>query len=285
MITVDDLYRKKENQEKITMLTAYDYPTAVLEDKAGVDIILIGDSVGTNVLGYKDVTEVTMDDMVHHIKAVARGSENSFVLGDMPYGSFKTQEIALNNARRFMDAGASGIKMEGEEDVIDQMEYVASSGIPVCAHIGYTPQTDGNNASAQGKDIGRAIELLTIAERTKKAGAHMIVLELIPERLAKEITSILSIPTIGIGAGRFCDGQVQVIYDILGIPERIYKHAKAYDNIGEKYKNVISSFVNEVKALQFPTKDNSAEISDDLYNDICQWIQKNSPNLSMAHQK
>lgn len=280
MISVEDIHLKKKQGQKITVLTAYDYPTAVMENKAGIDIIIVGDSVGTNMLGYSDETKVTMDDMIHHVKAVSRGTTRSFVIGDMPYKSFETKDLALKNARRFIEAGANGVKMEGEKAVLDQIEHVASSGIVVCAHIGYTPQTNGTKASAQGKDFERAIELINVAKKLEHLGASMIVLELIPELLAKEITSILTIPTIGIGAGRFCDGQVQVVLDILGLSERIFRHAKSYDALAEKSKNAILSYIEDVKMGRFPTKENALSLPDTVADRISDWLQ--SEHLSSA---
>lgn len=270
-LSARDIGARKQGP-KITMLTCYDYPTALLEDKCGIDVQLVGDSVGTNLLGYSDVSQVTVEDMRHHVGAVSRGAKRSFVLCDMPYRSFETEEMAYKNASIFIEAGADGIKMEGEDSIIDTVRYVASRGIPVCSHIGYTPQTDGVKATVQGKDFKRAVELITVAKKMEKAGAFIIVLELIPEQLAREITSILSIPTIGIGAGRYCDGQVQVIFDICGISTRIFRHAKAYDNLSQRYTSLIGSYVSEVKGGIFPAEGNASRLPDNVYNEIVEWI-------------
>ncbi len=269
-----DFRHVKQQGGRITMLTAYDYPTAVFQARAGVDIILIGDSVGRNILGYASETEVTMDDMLHHTRAVARGAGKAYVLGDMPYRSFDTPELALENARRFLEAGAHGVKIEGESAVLEQVRAVAGEGIAVCAHIGYTPQTDGMKASVQGKDVERAKELITVARQLEDAGAGMIVFELIPELLAKEITALLAIPTIGIGAGPHCDGQVQVYCDILGLSEKIFRHAKAYDNLGERYEAAFAAYVDEVKSGRFPTSANAARIPEEVARAVRDWLEK-----------
>ncbi len=273
-ISKEELLSRKNSGMKISMLTSYDYPTAQLLDSCNVDVQLVGDSVGTNLLGYKDVSEVTVSDIYHHLKAVVRGAKKSFVLCDMPFDSFKTDEIALKNAKLFCDAGADAVKIESEKDALDKISYVASKGINVCAHIGYTPQTPGLKAAVQGRDIKRAKELIALAKESEKAGAFMIVLELIPERLAKLITQQISIPTIGIGAGRFCDGQVQVILDILGMTKKVFQHSKAYANISELYVDVISSYIKDVQNGYFPTEKNISTLPDKVIDDIIIWLEK-----------
>ncbi|OQX62841.1 MAG: 3-methyl-2-oxobutanoate hydroxymethyltransferase [Desulfococcus sp. 4484_241] len=273
MKRLSDFFKKKQQGEKITMLTAYDYPTAVFEDKSGIDIILVGDSVGRNILGYESELEVTMDDMLHHVKAVAKGVKDGYVMADMPYRSFDTPQLALENAKRFLDVGADGVKIEGEQAVIPQVEHVVSAGIDVCAHVGYTPQTSGK-ATVQGRNFERAKTLIDAALKLEDAGAGMVVFELIPEPLAKEITALLSIPTIGIGAGRFCDGQVQVCCDILGFSERVFRHAKVYDFLGKRYKEVFMAYANEVKSGVFPTSENSVGLPEDVASEVRAWIAK-----------
>jgi len=274
-LTKDDLIVRKKTGPKITMLTSYDYPTALLLDKCGIDVQLIGDSVGTNMLGYTDVAQVTVADIVHHLRAVARGAKKSFVLGDMPFGSFNTRELALKNADTFMDEGADGVKIETEKDAIEKIYHVASTGIPVCAHIGYTPQTPGLSVSVQGKDIERATELLRLAKESEEAGAFMIVLELIPEKLSKLITETISIPTIGIGAGRYCDGQVQVILDILGFSEKIFRHAKKYADASQLFSDVITSYISDVQNGYFPTEKNSSTIPEEIIEKVSSLLDSN----------
>jgi 3-methyl-2-oxobutanoate hydroxymethyltransferase len=273
MKKLSDFRAMKQQGRKITMLTAYDYPTAVLQDRAGVDIILIGDSVGRNMLGYASELEVTMDDMLHHVRAVARGVTSGHVMADMPFRSFDTTELALENARRFLDAGAHSVKIEGEQEMADRIRQVVDAGIEVCAHIGFTPQTRGK-AAVQGKDFERAKELIDAARQLEQAGAAMVVFELIPELLAKEITAVVNIPTIGIGAGRYCDGQVQVYCDILGLSTRIFKHAKAYDALGRRYEEIFAAYVDDVVSGRFPGSENSAELPADVAARVREWVKK-----------
>lgn len=267
-ITKEILLARKNSATKITMLTSYDFPTARILDRCGIDVQLIGDSVGTNMLGYPDVSMVTVTDMLHHLKAVARGAQKSFILCDMPFGSFNTREMALENARLFCSEGADGVKIESEKNALDKIEHVVSHGIGVCAHIGYTPQTPGLSASVQGKDVARASELVSLAKECERAGAFMIVLELIPEQLARLITQAVTIPTIGIGAGRYCDGQVQVILDILGLSEKTFRHAKKYLNAADLFTDTISTFINEVHHGYFPTEKNISSIPDTVINQL-----------------
>lgn len=262
-ITVTDLLAKKRAGLSIVALTCYDYPTALIEDQVGVDVQLVGDSVGTNVLGYASVAEVTVDDMIHHVSAVARGAGRSFVLGDMPSGSFDRRETALDNARRMLAAGADGVKMEGEESVVDIVAHVARAGAPVCAHIGYTPQTQ-SRAAVQGKDLDRALQLLDVARKLESAGAFMIVLELLPEELAREVTASVSIPTIGIGAGRYCDGQVQVVNDVLGLSARQFRHSRKYADLAGVVGDAVAAYGRDVRERAFPTSDHASHLSDEV---------------------
>lgn len=273
-ITKDSLLLKKRKNSKITMLTCYDFPTARILDTCGIDVVLIGDSVGTNILGYKKVSEVTIPDMLHHLKAVVRGTVKSFILCDMPFGSFESRDSALENAAILHENGADGVKIESELNAVEKISLVSSKGIPVCAHIGYTPQTPGLTASIQGKTVERAKELISLAQACEQAGAFMIVLELIPEKLSELITQSISIPTIGIGAGRYCDGQVQVINDILGISAKVFRHVKVYINSSEIISSVVTSYVHEVKNGYFPTEKNCSSLSDVIFHQICEWLDK-----------
>jgi 3-methyl-2-oxobutanoate hydroxymethyltransferase len=275
MKKLSDFRAMKQQGRKITMLTAYDYPTAVFQDRAGVDIILVGDSVGRNILGYASELEVTMDDMLHHVRAVARGVKNGHVMADMPFRSFETPGVALDNARRFLAAGAHSVKIEGEQNVVDLIKHVVDAGVEVCAHIGYTPQTRGK-AAVQGRDFERARELIEAARSLEQAGAAMVVFELIPELLAKEITALTAMPTIGIGAGRFCDGQVQVYCDILGLSDRIFRHAKAYDALGRRYEEIFAAYVDDVVSSRFPTSENSAALPEDVAAKVREWVKENA---------
>jgi len=271
-ITVQAIQEKKRRGEKIVMLTSYDFPTACRENELGVDIQLVGDSVGVNVLGYADISQVTVDDMAHHVAAVGRGARNSFVLCDMPFGSFDSPAKALVNARHFCDRGADGVKMEGERPVLDNLRALAGEGIPVCAHIGYTPQTHGAHATVQGKSVDRARELIAVADELQNAGACMLVLELIPEILAAEITRRLRIPTIGIGAGRFCDGQVQVIYDIAGLTPTVFRHTRVFADVKPSLSDAISRYVTAVRGGAFPEEKNAPRLAPEVLQQLSQWL-------------
>ncbi|MBE9594312.1 MAG: 3-methyl-2-oxobutanoate hydroxymethyltransferase, partial [Proteobacteria bacterium] len=236
-ITISDLMAKKEKGSKITMLTAYDYPTAQMVDKAGIDTILVGDSLGMVVLGYTSTVPVTMEEMIHHTKAVTRGTTYAFVIGDMPFMSYQTGiEKAIENAGRFIKEGeCDAVKLEGGSEVASVVKAIVTAGIPVCAHIGLTPQTATqlSGFKVQGKDAESARSLINSAKDLEKAGAFMVVMECIPEILASRITRELSIPTIGIGAGKDCDGQVLVYHDTVGLFERFTpKFVKQYIKLG-----------------------------------------------------
>lgn len=251
--TIEFLLNKKKAGQKITMLTCYDYPTAVIQEKAGIDVIFVGDSVGTNMLGYKDPTEVTMADMLHHLKAVRRGVDQAFLLADMPAGSYDTKEIALRNARLFIEAGADAVKLEGREEKV--VEYLTGNKIDVVGHIGFTPQTQ-EKASLQGKTAEQAKELYESALSLEKAGLKMLVLEMVPEEVAGLISEHLTIPTIGIGAGRYCDGQVQVINDLLGMSPRKLHHVKEYADYKNSTLTAVRQYQDEVANQQFPQENN-----------------------------
>jgi len=219
-ITVSDLMVKKR-RVKITMITAYDYPTAQMVDQAGIDIILIGDSLGMVVLGYPSTVSVTMEEMLHHSKAVTRAVRYAFVIGDMPFMSYQTSiEKAIENAGRFIKEGmCDAVKLEGGSEVVPIVKAIGNAGIPVCAHIGLTPQTATKlgGFKVQGKDAQSARSLINSAKELENAGAFMVVMECIPDVIASRITDDLNIPTIGIGAGRDCDGQVLVYHDTVGL--------------------------------------------------------------------
>ena len=257
------------------MITAYDFPTALLADECGIDVVLVGDSLGTNVLGYDDVSQVTMEDMVHHIRAVARGIRRAFILADMPYHSFQTNDSAFENARRLIDNNAHGVKIEGELDVVDRVKFLTERNIAVCAHIGYTPQTKGKKPSMQGKDAPQAQELIKSALALEDAGACMIVLELITGQVAGEITKLLHIPAIGIGAGALCDGQVLVIHDMIGMTDRTFKHVKTFGNAREVVKKALYSYAEEVREGVFPSESNTSYMPAPVFDEIKQWIEKN----------
>lgn len=267
--------QKKQEQQKITMLTCYDYPTAVLQDAAGIDIIFVGDSVGTNVLGYESEREVTLVDMVHHLKAVRRGVTRAYLLCDLPYGAYSTPALALQNARTLLDHGADGVKLEGGREQVDVVRTLVKAGIDVCGHIGYTPQTlseVGKKAKVQGRTFERAKVLIEDALLLEQAGLKMLVLELVPEQLSQLITARLHIPTIGIGAGALCDGQVLVINDVLGITPFKTRLAKQYQHYRELTAQAISDYKREVEAQQFPAAENSFEMDEQELVQIKAWL-------------
>jgi 3-methyl-2-oxobutanoate hydroxymethyltransferase len=250
------LLAKKQRHEPVVMLTAYDYPTAVAEEQAGIDIVLVGDSVGTNMLGYASEAEVTMDDIVHHTRAVRRGVQNAYLLADMPYHSFETPRVALRNARILLEAGADGVKLEGGVDQVGIVRALVAEGIEVCGHIGFTPQTLGSKGRIQGKTLEQAKLLVESAISLQAAGAFMLVLELVTEDISRLISERLTIPTIGIGSGRFCDGQVLVVTDVLGISRVTFKLARRY----QEYKNLtlqaIEAYRQDVESHRFPSEEN-----------------------------
>ncbi|MDO8885920.1 3-methyl-2-oxobutanoate hydroxymethyltransferase [Candidatus Oleimmundimicrobium sp.] len=259
-ITVTKLVEIKQRGEKITMLTAYDYLTAKLLDEMGVDLILVGDSLGMVVLGYENTLAVTMDDMIHHTKAVARGVKSSMVVGDMPFMSYQINaDKALKNAGRFLqEAGAQAVKLEGGEEVADKVDKIVKAGIPVMGHLGLTPQSvhQMGGFKVQGKEDKQKKKLLKDAKILEEAGAFSIVLECVPKELAADITKAVSIPIIGIGAGCECDGQVLVTQDILGMYDKfVPKFVKQYAKLNSEMKKAVSDYISEVKTGKFPSEE------------------------------
>jgi 3-methyl-2-oxobutanoate hydroxymethyltransferase len=257
--TIDQIKAMKPQGEKIVMLTAYDYSTAKLIDQAGIPLILVGDSLGMVVLGYESTIPVTMEEMLHHTKAVVRGTKQAMVVGDMPFMTYHISvEDALRNAARFIqEAGAQAVKLEGGVTVAEKVRRIVDCGIPVMGHIGLTPQSihQLGGFKMQGKTPEAAARLLEDAKALEQAGAFSIVLETIPGNLARLITDKIAIPTIGIGAGPECDGQVQVINDILGsFTDFVPKHAKQYVRLTDIISKAVSQYRDEVKAGTFPPK-------------------------------
>ncbi len=261
-ITTAVIRNMKKKGEKITMLTAYDYPTALIVDETGIDIILVGDSLGMVVLGYDSTLPVTMEDMIHHTKAVSRAAKHAMVVGDMPFMSYQVSvEDAMYNAGRFLqEAGAQGVKLEGGREVAELTRKITSAGIPVMAHLGLTPQSvyQLGGYKVQGKEEAAAKRILEDAKILEDAGAFSVVLECVPAGLAETITQSISIPTIGIGAGVNCDGQVLVVNDMLGMFEKFTpKFVKTYCNINEQMKAAIHQYIDEVRGGLFPEKRHS----------------------------
>ncbi|QAV34201.1 ketopantoate hydroxymethyltransferase [Fervidobacterium changbaicum] len=244
-----------KGKEPIVMLTAYDYPTAKIASESGVDIILVGDSLGNVVLGYDSTIPVTMEEMLMHIKAVRRGASDAFIVGDMPFLSYEVSiEKAVENAGLMLKAGANAVKLEGGEEYVETIKQIIRAGIPVMGHLGFTPQSVNllGGHRVQGKTPESREKLLRDAKALEKAGCFAIVLELVVESVAKEITESVGIPTIGIGAGRFCDGQVLVFHDVVGLSQMNLKFAKSYANTYEVMLNAVKKYREEVKSKLFP---------------------------------
>ena len=261
-VTISDMQQKKERGQKITMMTAYDYPTAGLVDDAGIDSILVGDSLAMVTLGYDSTVPVTMDEMIHHCKAVTRGSRSSFIIGDMPFMSYQISiEKAIENAGRFIkEAGCDAVKIEGGSEMAPVVKAIVDAGIPLCTHIGLTPQTATklSGFKVQGKDAEGARELVQSAKDLETAGSFMIVLECVPDLVGARITSALKIPTIGIGAGKECDGQVLVYHDLVGLFERFTpKFVKQYVNLAPLIRDALGQFKREVEEGEFPGPEHS----------------------------
>ncbi|UCH11928.1 MAG: 3-methyl-2-oxobutanoate hydroxymethyltransferase [Candidatus Omnitrophota bacterium] len=266
-VTITGLLNKKKENKPITMLTAYDFPLASIIDEAGIDMILVGDSVGMVVLGYENTLPVTMDDMLHHCKAVARGTKYAFLVGDMPFMSYQvSSEEAIRNAGRFVKEGnCDAVKLEGGIEVIDQIKAIVKAGIPAMSHIGLTPQsaTQLGGFKVQGKTAVSAEKIIDDAIRLEKVGCFGIILECIPDKISKIITSKVKIPTIGIGAGIHCDGQVLVTYDILGLYKKFTpKFAKKYTDVFLQIKKAAEQYKAEVEERKFPAKEHSFTIDE-----------------------
>ena len=261
-ITVTQIKEMKQKGEKIAMLTAYDYSTAKIVDGAGIPLILVGDSLGMVILGYESTIPVTMEEMLHHTKAVVRGTKQAMIIGDMPFMTYHASiEDALRNAARFIqEAGAQAVKLEGGVHVAEKVRRLVECGIPVMGHIGLTPQSihQFGGFKIQGKTPEAAARLLQDAKALEEAGAFSIVLETVPAPLATLITQKIGIPTIGIGAGIGCDGQVQVINDILGsFSDFVPKHAKQYAKLTDIISGAVKEYFEEVQTSKFPTDANS----------------------------
>lgn len=262
MITINELLKKKSEGKKITMLTAYDYPFAQIVDEAGIDGILVGDSLAMVVQGLENTLPVTMDEMVYHTRMVSRASKNAMVIGDMPFMSYQaSQEEAVRNAGRFIKEGGShAVKIEGGLDIVKTVKKIVRSEIPVMAHIGLTPQAIHRlgGYKVQGRSEKAQKRLLKEAEELQDAGAFSLVLEAVPTELAKEITSKLSIPTIGIGAGPHCDGQILVLHDVIGMFDRfVPKFVKKYANLKENAVTAVKQYISEVEGGTFPSEKES----------------------------
>lgn len=272
-VTINEIKEMKQEKEKIPMLTAYDYVTARMVDEAGMPLILVGDSLGMVMLGYESTIPVTMEEMIHHTKAVVRGTKKALIIGDMPFMSYHISvSDALHNAARFIqEGGAQAVKLEGGEVVAEKVRRLVDCGIPVMGHLGLTPQSihQLGGFKVRGKALEESKRLLGDARILEEAGAFAVVLECTPAPLSRLITQELTIPTIGIGAGPDCDGQVQVISDILGLyTEFVPKHAKRYARLAEEMKAVVSDYISEVKSGSFPTAEQSYTMDESLIKQL-----------------
>jgi 3-methyl-2-oxobutanoate hydroxymethyltransferase len=272
-VTLAEIAKMHADGRRISMLTAYDYPTARIVDEAGIPLILVGDSLGMVMLGYEETVRVTMDEMLHHTKAVVRGTRRTLVVGDMPFMSYGVNhEETLHNAARFIsEGGAHAVKIEGGVRSARTMEAIVRAGIPVMGHIGLTPQSvyGLGGHRVQGKSVESARKLLADAFAVQESGAFAVVLELVPQELAAAITDRLRIPTIGIGAGVGCSGQVQVITDILGLTYGFMpKHAKKYEDLSARMSEAIKSYASDVSAGTFPGPENSSSIDPEVLAEV-----------------
>ncbi len=277
-VTTRSFRAKKAKGEKLTMLTAYDYATALAVDRAGIDSILVGDSLGMVMLGYENTLPVTMDDMLHHCKAVARGAQYALLIGDMPFMSYQASvEEAVRNAGRFLkEAGMDSVKLEGGRERAAAIEAIVGSGIPVQGHLGLTPQSvhQLGGFRAQAKEAAAAIRLLEDARILEQAGCFSLVLESIPARLGRLVSEQLGIPTIGIGAGPDCDGQVLVTHDILGLFDRfVPSFVKRYADLHAEMAQAIGRYREEVEGGQFPAEEHTVEMPEEDWQAIQEWLK------------
>lgn len=271
--TTTSIMQMKNSGHKISMLTAYDYTTARLLDEAGVNTILVGDSLGNVILGYEDTISVTVEDMIHHSAAVARGAKNALVVTDLPFMSYQTSVYdAVVNAGRLMKEGRAGaVKLEGGKEVCPQIKAIVSAGIPVVAHLGLTPQSINTfgGFKVQGKTEAAAKKLIEDAKAVEEAGAFLLVLECVPAKLAKLVTESINIPTIGIGAGAGCDGQVLVIYDMLGMFSDFKpKFVKHFANAGDMIREAVKTYIAEIGDGTFPAEEHCYKIDDEVIDKL-----------------
>jgi len=272
VVRITNLQEMKRAGERIPCITAYDFPMARLADQAGIPLILVGDSLGNVVLGYDTTVPVTMDDIIHHTKAVVRGASKALIVADMPFMSYQVSvDEAVRNAGRLMqEAGANAVKLEGGQHVAEAVGRMTNSGIPVLGHLGLTPQSVNQLGGfrVQGKTAVEAQRLLDDADALQEAGVFGIVLEAVPGSLADAITKRLTIPTIGIGAGAGCDGQIQVLHDVLGLGTRKPKHAKQFANLDGVISAALTAYAGEIHGGQFPTVEHTTEVDDVVLREL-----------------
>jgi 3-methyl-2-oxobutanoate hydroxymethyltransferase len=284
--SVKELQAMKERGEKFAMITAYDYPSAKLVDEAGIPIILVGDSLGMVVLGYESTIPVTMEDIIHHTKAVMRGAQEAIVVADMPFMSYQASpEEAVRNAGRLMkETGATAVKLEGGSTAAPTVKRIVEAGIPVMGHVGLTPQSVNQlgGYKLQGATPRAAVQILNDAAALQEAGAFAVVLETIPARLGKLISARLAIPTIGIGAGRHCDGQVQVFHDMLGLFDAFKpRHVRRYAELGGQVRDAVSRYIEDVRDGAFPGDAESFKVDPAKLRDVEEQVYS-GPSQAMA---
>lgn len=288
-VTILDLQKMRDEGRPITMVTAYDYPTAKMADEAGVDLILVGDTLGMVILGYDSTLPVTVEDMIHHGRAAVRGAKHAHVVVDMPFGSYQGGwRQAMKNATRIMkETGAGSVKLEGGQRSAETVRHLVEAGIPVMGHIGLTPQSVNQTGGfrVQGKTPRDAVHLINDARALADAGAYAIVLELVPTALTHMITARVKVPTIGIGAGPFASGQVQVWHDILGMYDDLQpKHARKFANVGEVIRGALREYIDQVRAAQFPTAQESFYMDERAMELIRRMTPSADQDMSMAAQ-
>lgn len=271
-LTVHDILLKKSSNEKLTVLTAYDYPMAFLCDNAGIDIILVGDSAGMVVLGYPTTIPVRMDEMLLFVGAVGRATKHSLITADMPFGSYQTSiNIALDNAIKLIKAGSDAVKLEGGSEIFGTVKALVDSGIPVMGHVGLKPQTSvlWDGYRTQGSTMAAARKIISDAKSLEQAGAFSIVLEMVTDEVTEIVSESTAVPIIGIGSGTNCDGQVLVLHDILGLYRQIKpRFVKRYLDLSEQIHEALSNYINDVRSGVFPSKENIFHMSEDEYSKL-----------------
>ena len=271
-LTVHDILLKKSSNEKLTVLTAYDYPMAFLCDNSGIDIILVGDSAGMVVLGYRSTIPVRMDEMLLFVGAVGRATSHSLITADMPFGSYQTSiNIALDNAIKLIKAGSDAVKLEGGSEIFGTVKALVDSGIPVMGHVGLKPQTSvlWDGYRTQGSTVAAARKIISDAKSLEQAGAFSIVLEMVTDEVTEIVSKSTAVPIIGIGSGTNCDGQVLVLHDILGLYRQIKpRFVKRYLDLSEQIHEALSNYINDVRSGVFPSKENIFHMSEDEYSKL-----------------
>lgn len=275
-ITPGKLREMKEEGEKITMITAYDYPSAKVLERTEIDSVLVGDSVGNTVLGYENTMPVTMEEMIRHTKAVSRGLERPLLIADMPFLSYQTSvEDAVRNAGRFIkETGAQAVKVEGGSEFFDQIRRIIDAGVPVLGHLGLTPQRIHQFGGYQprGRTVEEAKKIYDDAQKLEEVGVFGLVLESIPKELGRKVTEKIDIPTIGIGAGPHCDGQVLVFHDLLGWTEFSPKFLKKYADLISTIEEAVNEYIGEVKSVDFPTSEHSYEMDEEILKELMDYL-------------